>query len=69
MQRFKYFVVINASGVNGKIDRSHGTTTHFSNPVSKGDKIYWDHENGSSGGVVLDVEHHPTVSVLIVNVL
>lgn len=68
-QNFKYFIVINASDENRLIDRSHGTTANFSNPVGKGDKVYWDHENGSSGGVVLDVEHHPTVSVLIVNVL
>lgn len=66
---FKYFIVINASETNDKIDRSHGTTAHFSNPVGKSDKIYWDHENGSSGGVVLDIEHHPTVSILIVNVI
>ena len=67
--KFKYLIVTNASDTKGKIDRPHGTTAHFANPVGKGDRVYWDHKNGSSGGVVLGVEHHPSISILIVNVL
>ncbi len=50
-------------------ERNEDVRAKFTNPVSKGDIIYWDHDKGSSGGLVKAVEHHPTISVLVVNEL
>lgn len=40
----------------------------FVNPVNNGDTVYWDKDDrtGSCGGVVLKVEHHPTLSIIFV---
>lgn len=63
--KFKYFIILTQE--NEGAARSEGTDAYFVNPVSKGDTIYWDNEHGSCGGVIKSVEHHPTVSVLIVS--
>ncbi|NOH36550.1 hypothetical protein [Vibrio chagasii] len=62
--KFKYFIELIQE--NEGAASSEGTNAYFVNPVSKGDIIYWDNEHGSCGGVIKSVEHHPTVSVLIV---
>ncbi|MEZ9398344.1 hypothetical protein AB4393_14770 [Vibrio splendidus] len=64
-EKFKYFIELIQE--NESAARSEGTYAYFINPVSKGDIIYWDNEHGSCGGVIKSVEHHPTVSVLIVS--
>ncbi|CAH6877942.1 hypothetical protein F0Z19_4771 [Vibrio cyclitrophicus] len=63
-EKFKYFIIVSQD--SEEVERSEGTIAYFVNPVNKGDTVYWDHENGSCGGVIKVVEHHPTVSILIV---
>ncbi|CAK2041502.1 hypothetical protein VCRA2119O147_1590010 [Vibrio crassostreae] len=56
--KFKYFIIVSQD--SEEVERSEGTIAYFANPVGKGDTVYWDHENGSCGGVIKCVIHrHP----------
>lgn len=65
--REKYNYHIICKGVSEQINRLNPSVCSFANPVQTGDDVYWDDIGSSFGGKVLKVEHHPTVSVLIVD--